>query len=413
MAFRPQDFVVSSRSVKATHAALGGLMLCTLVFVGMQKLTDLHGEGNYLDVASSSKTNTPTIESERLSATNVPTSSSPIKSKQSSSGGQFIAPKSTSSTPGTVPQTPSASTNSGNSQAPKIPSTTHNTSPLASSGTTSVATKSMSSSISWGAYVGLDYSSNSLSDFEAKIGTPVDIQAVFVGWGNGAGDFPTEMGNPLKSSGKSLLIYWEPSVDLDAINSGVWDNYMKSFAASVRAYGAPTIMVPMHEMNGNWDIWDGPVGNNSPEKFIAAWKRMHGIFEDEGVRNVKWGWAVNSVSVPDTTENSFAIYYPGDAYVDIVGVDGFNFNEEDGWLTFSQVFDRALTSIKSYGKPIFIFSMATAAGPKKAEWITDALTVQMEKYNISGWVWFNENKEQNWLIWSDPNSLAALQTAVR
>ena len=263
----------------------------------------------------------------------------------------------------------------------------------------------------WGAFVGGSYAASALSAFEAQIGSAVNLQAVFIGWGSGSGDFPIELATPLKSSGKTLIIFWEPSVDLDAIASGSWDAYMRAFAASVKSYEGPVILAPFHEMNGNWDVWDGPVGTNSPAKFILAWKHMHEIFDAIGVPNVKWGWAVNNESVPNTAANKIENYYPGNTYVDIVGVDGFNFSAP--WMTFDQVFGSALNRISVYGKPIYIFSFASAAGTQKAAWITDALAVQMYKYPLlAGWIWFNENKEQNWLINSDAAALAAFKAAL-
>ena len=39
----------------------------------------------------------------------------------------------------------------------------------------------------------------------------------------------------------------------------------------------------------------------------------------------EFGWTMNNDSVPDTTDNEYEDYYPGDAYVDYIGIDGFNF----------------------------------------------------------------------------------------
>jgi hypothetical protein len=54
--------------------------------------------------------------------------------------------------------------------------------------------------------------------------------------------------------------------------------------------------------------------------------------------------------------------------------------------------------------------VASAAGTQKPAWITDAVTVQMKKYPLlKGWVWFNENKEQDWRINSDTTTLNAFK----
>lgn len=256
----------------------------------------------------------------------------------------------------------------------------------------------------WGAYTG--NTAQSLVDFQNLVGKKVDINAVFPDWG---APFPLDLAEPLKDNGQTIIIFWEPAVSLDKIISGSQDKYIYSFAAQAKAYGAPVILIPMEEMNGNWDLWDGTAGDNTPAKIIQAWRHMHNLFL--GVENVKWGWDVNSNSVPDTPANAISNYYPGSKYVDYVGVDGFNFG--DPWQTHSEIFGPALEQLKTYKKPIYIFSMACAQGPQKAVWIADALEKIKSDPDIAGWIWFNENKEQNWLIDSDANSLNAFKSGIR
>ncbi|MFA5746508.1 MAG: glycosyl hydrolase [Candidatus Paceibacterota bacterium] len=255
-------------------------------------------------------------------------------------------------------------------------------------------------SVKWGVYL-----PGSLSEFESQVGKEADMQAVFVGWGDD-GEFPSEYEGELARKEKTLVVFWEPTVNYDAIVSGKWDGYIRSFSDSAKSYGGPVILAPFHEMNGNWDVWDGTVNGNTPQKFIGGWRYVHKFFD--GVSNVKFGWAVNNESVPDTAENAIGAYYPGDEYVDYIGVDGFNFG--DPWQSFSEVFDRALSDVSAYRKPVYIFSMACASGPKKADWIKDAFAVQVPKHpEVAGWIWFNENKEENWLVSSDEASLSAFK----
>ncbi len=277
--------------------------------------------------------------------------------------------------------------------------------------------------VSWGAFAGDTPSDD--ANFEALVGQQMDMVAVFVGWGNN-GAFPSNFEQAVAGEHKTLVIFWEPSdgsgnltepnYNYASISGGTWDHYLQSFAAAAKAYNGPIILVPFEEMNGNWDPWDGTVNGNSPSSFIAAWQHVYNIFEAAGVAgssptaNVKFAWDVNNVSEPDTASNSIAVYYPGSAYVDYVGVDGFNFG--DPWQSFADVFAPAIGQLQIYDKPIYIFSMASAEGPQKAAWITDALTTSMQEYPIAGWIWFNQNKEQDWLVNSDPAALAAFQAAV-
>jgi len=57
--------------------------------------------------------------------------------------------------------------------------------------------------------------------------------------------------------------------------------------------------------------------------------------------------------------------------------------------------------------------MASAAGSQKASWITEGLKLISSDPSIAGFIWFNENKEQNWLVNSDPASLQAFKTGVQ
>ena len=268
------------------------------------------------------------------------------------------------------------------------------------------STTPASNPILWGAYVGPN--SGDLSTFETLVNKPVKIRSTFYAFGD---DFPISYSSTLGAKGKTLLIFWEPSFGYDTINNGSQDVYMKKFATDAKTYGYPVILTPFHEMNGNWDIWDGTVGNNTPAKFITAWKHVHDIFLSAGAENVKFAIDYNSSSVPDISGNQFSDYYPGDSYVDYVGVDGFNFGSP--WQSFQTIFGSAITKLATYNKPIYILSMSSNTSSQKAAWITDALSIQMYKYPIAGWVWFNQNaSDGNWLVNSDTASLAAFQNAI-
>ena len=263
-----------------------------------------------------------------------------------------------------------------------------------------------SSAVLWGAYAG--DSTTDAANFESQVGHKINLQAIFVDLGSD--NFPSQFGVTVRDQDKTLIIFWEPyNASLDSIISGNFDNYITQFAVAAKTYGGQVILAPLHEMNGDWDPWGGTVGTNSPAKVIAAWQRIHDLFG--GVSNVKFGWVVNNDSVPDIAANQLENYYPGAAYVDYVGVDGFNFG--DPWQSFSEIFDGALARLKVYNKPVYIFSFASAESSNKPAWITDALTVQIPKHlEVKGWVWFNQNKEKNWLVWSSDAALAAFKATL-
>lgn len=315
------------------------------------------------------------------------------KSKKSSTGSSKNNRSSESSQSSNTSRAATSSFVSGT-----IPVNTTNT----STGNSGSASLKMPTSLEWGAYSG--YSAADLSAFEKLLGKQVKLKAVFTNWDD---EFPTYAVSGLKDTNKTLVIYWEQyGITLDSIIAGDSDAYIREFAADAKSYGGQVILSPFHEMNGNWDPWGGTVGNNTPEKVVQAWKHIHDVFGD--VSNVKFAWAVNNISVPDTAANAIEKYYPGDAYVDYVAVDGFNFGNP--WQSFDAVFGKALTKLSTYKKPIYILSMASAEGTQKAAWVTDAFTVQVKKYPLlKGWIWFNEDKERDWRINSDASTLTAFK----
>jgi endoglucanase len=266
----------------------------------------------------------------------------------------------------------------------------------------------------WGAYVG--WQDSAMSDFESMVGKQPQMEMVFAHWGNDT--FPGWYAPRIKDKGRTMVLFWEavdynrdyfsqPEYSFDSVLAGKQDAYFTKFAADAKAYGGEVILIPYSEFNGDWFPWGGTIGNNTPEKYIAAYRYIHNFFTN--VPNVKFGWAPNSDAVPDTAANKFELFYPGDAYVDVVGVDGFSSTK--WWGSFDALFRDPITRLKTYKKPIYIFSMGAAEDARKPAWITDALTVQLAKYpEVVGWLWFNENKESNWLINSSQAALTAFKS---
>ena len=260
-----------------------------------------------------------------------------------------------------------------------------------------------STTLQWGAYVGDGI--NDLSNFESLVGKEVNLYADFEGWSN---SFPSSLSSKVGSKGKTLIIFWEPDFGYDNIINSSKDTYIKQFAISAKSYNYTVILSPFDEMNLNEEAWGYGKNNNTAEKFKTAWQHIHDLFISENATNVKFAISFNNVSVPDVAGNKMTDYYPGDNYVDYVGLDGFNFGNP--WQTFAQVFDSAISNASVFNKPIYILSTTSIAGAQKATWITDGLGKTIKTYtNVIGWIWFNQGGNSNWLVNSDSASLAAFK----
>ncbi|HEX6370141.1 MAG TPA: glycosyl hydrolase [Longimicrobium sp.] len=219
---------------------------------------------------------------------------------------------------------------------------------------------------------------------------------------------------------------------LDAINSGAADARLTAMARGFAAFGDPVLLEPAWEMNGNWQYaWQGienGANQNAPAKYVAAWRRVVGIFRAQGATNVRWVFnpnVGNPVQAGGGTShwNWYGNYYPGDAYVDYVGAHGFNAPRVWGgsWTGFTEMFDGARADhilsdlVSRYpGKPIIVGEFATdeGAGNAKAQWISEAYRALLNHPNVVGAVWFNMNKEADWRIESSPAAEAAFRAAM-
>lgn len=264
-----------------------------------------------------------------------------------------------------------------------------------------IFSKKNSDTLLWGAYVGDGV--NNLTDFETLVGKKMNLYPDFEGWTN---NFPLGLSSKVGQQGKTLIIFWEPSFGYDKIIDGSQDTYIKQFATDAKKYSYPIILVPFDEMNLSGEPWGYDQNNNNASKFILAWRHVHDLFAEDS--NVKFGLDYNSVSTPLVKGNLFSDYYPGNSYVDYVGVVGFNYSVY--WRSFGEIFDSSMSQLSSYNKPIIIFSVASEADPRKAAWITEGLNSHIKSYkNIAGFVWFNQGGSPNWLVNSDGSSLRAFE----
>jgi mannan endo-1,4-beta-mannosidase len=81
--------------------------------------------------------------------------------------------------------------------------------------------------------------------------------------------------------------------------------------STFKEFGFPVIFRPWHEMNGGWFWWGKD--NCTPDEFIELFKITVDYMRKSGLTNVLYAWS------PDTKLTME--YYPGDDYVDILGLD--------------------------------------------------------------------------------------------
>ena len=269
-----------------------------------------------------------------------------------------------------------------------------------------------------------------LHHFEAMIGREIPFVSFYWAWGHGPSTLPFDWMRALLSRGKLPLVTWEPwrvpenfnnpqpSIEdrhfrLVNILTGHFDDYIRAWARSMKSLPGTIYLRMMHEMNGNWYPWCGITNENSPHDYAAAWRHIHDIFSGEDVHNVQWVWCPYAVSVSDASPISD--YFPGEQFVDWLGLDGYNWGDTRLWSTwqeFPQLFDAAYATMTTLSaKPLMIAEVGcTESGGDKARWIRDSYAHATVSYpRLKTIVWFNLDKECDWRIESSKASLAAFQ----
>lgn len=253
----------------------------------------------------------------------------------------------------------------------------------------------------------------SITNFEAEANRKVGVEMMYVGWYIGAWDNVQKQINVWEPLGIKTHVVWEPTLKngsdpLAAILSGSENAIIDDMANKARIYGKPFFLRFAHEMNGNWYSWSGATTGQNPQKYIDAWRYVYNRFQAAGATNAVWVWSPNADSVPNEPWNNLTNYYPGDAYVDWVGVDGYGLmwgNEDPG-----AIMDAVYLTYGSK-KPIMVSETAAAdctdyaAGTTmtKDQWINLFFTDLAERPNIRAFFWFNVNKESDWRITSCPS----------
>jgi hypothetical protein len=248
---------------------------------------------------------------------------------------------------------------------------------------------------------------------EAQVGRTFEIGSHYYDWTDpfpGAAERADTLANRIP-----MVTWW--GTNYAAINNGSQDALILERATAVKAYGQPIFIRWAAEMNGDWYAWCGPQNGNDPGAFVQAWRRIHSIFSSAGVTNVAWVWAPNADSKPGGTDltswNNWRNYYPGDAYVDWVGVDGYNWGSEYSWQSFDQVFGPVYSDYAGR-KPIMIAETNSAeAGGDKATWIDDAVVWIKGHPGIAALIWYDVKASyagsRDWRIDSSAPALAAFK----
>jgi mannan endo-1,4-beta-mannosidase len=250
---------------------------------------------------------------------------------------------------------------------------------------------------------------------EAALGARLPIFSWFKDWASGW-DFSVANQIAALSTGRyDCMIAWEAwNVSFDEILSGNRDDYIKAFFAGASTYPGRVIIRLFHEMNGNWYPWSLSSSSSlvaTPEQWISAWRRIVDLARAANARNVRFMFCPNA---NDVGGHSAETYWPGDDYVDIIGLDGYNWSwKSDGTpvTTAEQLIAPMYARLcQMHATAEFMVGeIASSDHPNKGTW-HEALYRSKLFPRLTAVAFFNQLKEEDWRLDSNTASLHVNQT---
>lgn len=272
---------------------------------------------------------------------------------------------------------------------------------------------------------GLPVTAQMIDAARQSTGLPVRLVQFYVQWPENAAG-PWEQNSlaasldVIKSAGAAACVTWEPMhigaggretvIPAERILAGEYDVYITGFARAVRDFGAPVLVRLAHEMNlarYHWGSDAAGYGPQSPELYKALFRRVVEIFRAQGAGNALFVFCPNVDSLPVEPWNRPSAYYPGDAFVDVLGMDGYNWGTshtkashgyDSSFRSFRDIFRPLFDELKALApaKPVIVFETATTSqGGDKARWVAEAFDTA-STWGLLAVVWFEVDKELDW-----------------
>jgi hypothetical protein len=264
-----------------------------------------------------------------------------------------------------------------------------------------------------------------LEDWEATAGRRAEVVREYLTWDE---EFPTDYHEWLAATGRVPMI----SLNTRGNNSYDWADVAATrpgdqlygeiveWAGRFRDYSVPFYFTFHHEPETSNNL-----GFGTNEEFIAAWRNVIEIFRSEGVDNAEFLWITTSwaYGVAQTDRRYAPEWYPGDAWVDQLGADAYNWHDcanpnNTNWRPMAEVIE----GFRQFGSQhpdssLVIPEYGTVEDSdfpnRKAEWFQDAqaLFKQPGYEQFTAMLYFNALRAVGceWAIDSSPQTLAAFR----
>lgn len=138
----------------------------------------------------------------------------------------------------------------------------------------------------------------------------------------------------------------------------------------------PVIFRPWHEMNGDWFWWGGK--NTTPELYRHLFRHTYDLVQNKCRGQIVWAFS------PNLGATSMDDYYPGDKYVDLVGIDIYDFNNNAAaYVEGTRKSLEMLTDFAARHHKIAAFTETGCQQLPQHTWFTKTLLPLISAYPVS------------------------------
>jgi len=225
-----------------------------------------------------------------------------------------------------------------------------------------------------------------MTSYEDTVGKRVAWVYFSNNWYNNP-QFPRETAEWIRASGAlpfiRLMLRGEDNTQghytVERIISGQCDALLQAWALEAKAFGTPLAVEYGTECNGEWFPWNGkyhgggklngygdPTKPDGPERFAAAYRRIVTVMRNAGAWNITWVFHVDTMDDPEVNWNRLENYYPGDAFVDWIGVSAYGPQQptSEDCPSFRELMDSCYPRLDQLAptKPVIALEFGCTAG---------------------------------------------------
>jgi hypothetical protein len=277
--------------------------------------------------------------------------------------------------------------------------------------------------------------------FQQLTGQSSAVHHVIVGWGQGQ-SWGSGFTSILDSLGPTPMLGFGTAggsgeaITPAQIANGAGDGYLIAMNNALSIWGKPAYVRPMGEMNGHWNPYCAYTASGKPKgashstaAFRKAFARIYVILHGgtADAMNAKLRrlglapvdrdlpgnpypqlqvvWNPQGYGSPDLPGNSARAYYPGDAYVDVVGDDLYDIRYKAEWPAAEKLYKAHPSKPFAFPEwglwgiddPAFVRAMAA--------WIKTHRRTELVSY-------FKSSPGAIWDLANKPKSLAAYRSLI-